>query len=86
MAQEDSIETVIFTERSMSLLTGGFEEEENGSEKAASLDQELETGVCYFNNEAFAIDSYVCSGNELLRCEGRGIWVREGARYTDESE
>jgi hypothetical protein len=32
VAQEDSIETVIFTERSMSLLTGGFEEEENGSE------------------------------------------------------
>ena len=50
----------------------------DGSEEAPSLDQELETGVCYFNNEVFAIGDYVCSGNELLRCEERGVWVREG--------
>ena len=58
----------------------------DGSEEDMSLDQELETGVCYFNNETFSIGSYVCSGNELLRCEGRGIWVREGACYTGDSE
>lgn len=58
----------------------------DGSEDELSLDQELETGVCYFNDEVFAIGDYVCSGNELLRCEGRGIWVREGACYTEESE
>lgn len=45
------------------------------------LDLELEEGVCYFNNETFEIGTYVCSGNELLRCEGRGVWMREGSCY-----
>jgi len=58
----------------------------DGSEDQLSLDQELEAGVCYFNDEVFAIGDYVCSGNELLHCEGRGIWVREGTCYTEESE
>jgi hypothetical protein len=44
-----------------------------------SLDLELETGVCYFNDQSYAIGEYVCSGNELLRCEERGVWVREGS-------
>ena len=48
-----------------------------------SLDLELETGVCYFNEESYAIGSYVCSGDELLRCEGRGVWIREGTCYQD---
>ena len=47
-----------------------------------SFDLELETGVCYFNNESFPIGQYVCSGDELLRCEERGIWVREGSCYS----
>ena len=46
-----------------------------------SLDLELEEGTCFFNNESFALGKYVCSGNELLRCEERGIWVREGSCY-----
>lgn len=58
----------------------------DGSEDEPSLDLELEAGVCYFNNEAFDIGSYVCSGNELLRCELRGVWIREGACYTEEPE
>jgi hypothetical protein len=48
-----------------------------------SLDLELETGVCYFNAESYAIGSYVCSGDELLRCEERGVWVREGSCYQE---
>ncbi|MGB5472603.1 MAG: hypothetical protein WBQ78_03880 [Gammaproteobacteria bacterium] len=48
-----------------------------------SLDLELETGVCYFNSESYAIGSYVCSGDDLLRCEGRGVWIREGSCYQD---
>jgi hypothetical protein len=44
-----------------------------------SLDLELETGVCYFNNLTYAIGDFVCSGNEMLRCEERGVWVREGS-------
>ena len=43
-----------------------------------SLDMELESGVCYFNDQAYRIGQYVLSGSELLRCEGRGVWVREG--------
>ena len=46
-----------------------------------SLDQELEIGCCYFNNETFKLSDYVCSGNELLRCEEKGIWIREGSCY-----
>lgn len=48
-----------------------------------SLDLELETGICYFNVQSYAIGSYVCSGDELLRCEERGVWVREGTCYQD---
>lgn len=39
---------------------------------------ELETGVCYFNDIAYPLDSYVLSGDELLHCEERGVWVRKG--------
>jgi hypothetical protein len=43
-----------------------------------SPDLELEEGVCYFNDVAYPIGQYVRSGSELLRCEGRGVWMREG--------
>jgi hypothetical protein len=43
-----------------------------------SLDLELEAGACYFNDVAYPIGDYVMSGSEVLRCEGRGVWVREG--------
>jgi len=39
---------------------------------------ELETGVCYFNDVAYALGDYVLSGSELLHCEERGVWVRKG--------
>jgi len=48
-----------------------------------SLDLEMETGVCYFNNQSYAIGQYICSGNELLRCEEKGVWVREGSCYQE---
>ncbi len=43
-----------------------------------SLDLGLETGACYFNNVAYPIGQFVLSGNELLHCEERGLWVRRG--------
>ncbi len=43
-----------------------------------SLDLELEAPVCYFNDVSYPIGKYVLSGNEVLRCEGRGVWIREG--------
>lgn len=39
---------------------------------------EVESGVCYFNNVPYPLGTYVLSGDELLRCEQRGVWVREG--------
>ncbi len=46
-----------------------------------SMDAEMEEGFCYFNSEVFRLGDFVCSGNELLRCEDRGIWIREGSCY-----
>ena len=43
-----------------------------------SFDLELETGVCYFNDVAYPIGQYVRSGDEILHCEERGVWVRKG--------
>ncbi len=51
---------------------------DEASAEYLSLDLELETGVCYFNDTAYPIGQYVCSGNELLHCEERGVWVRKG--------
>ncbi len=45
---------------------------------------DVETGVCYFNGKDYAIGQYVLSGDELLRCEMRGVWVREGEMRPDE--
>jgi hypothetical protein len=45
---------------------------------AEAYDRELEAGVCFFNGAAYNIGDYVCSGDELLRCEERGVWIREG--------
>lgn len=43
-----------------------------------SLDEELEAGLCYFNDQIYQLGDFVCSGSELLRCEERGVWIREG--------
>ncbi|MFL6650414.1 MAG: hypothetical protein ACJ8J7_03910 [Sulfurifustaceae bacterium] len=50
---------------------------DDGDDEMLSLDREIETGVCYFNDVAYRIGQRVLSGNEILRCEGRGVWVRE---------
>ncbi len=52
---------------------------DSSTDELLSLDRELETGCCYFNGQPFALGQYVCSGEELLRCEDRGVWVREGS-------
>ena len=57
-----------------------FDEEEE-----LSPDLELERGMCYFNSVAYSIGQYVRSGNELLRCEKPGVWVRTGETRPRES-
>ncbi|HXY21844.1 MAG TPA: hypothetical protein VEI29_04110 [Burkholderiaceae bacterium] len=52
-------------------------------EQEFSLDLEIESGACYFNSVAYPIGQFVLSGNELLHCEGRGLWVRKGEMRTD---
>jgi hypothetical protein len=47
-------------------------------EEELSLDLELEAGVCYFNDVPYSIGTYVTSGDELLHCEERGVWVKKG--------
>jgi hypothetical protein len=47
-------------------------------EHAPTAEIELEKGVCYFNNEDFPIGTWVQSGDEVLQCSGRGVWVRKG--------
>jgi hypothetical protein len=49
-----------------------------------STDEELEAGVCYFNNSSYAIGQYVLTGSDLLQCQERGVWVRTGEMRPDE--
>jgi hypothetical protein len=51
---------------------------DEGDADIPSLDLDIETGGCYFNNVRYSIGQYVRSGEEVLRCEGRGVWVRKG--------
>ena len=50
---------------------------DENDEDILSFDSELESPTCYFNEIAYPIGQYVRSGEELLHCEGRGIWVRK---------
>ena len=65
------------------LKTSPIIDEAEYDETAASPDLEIETGVCYFNNEAFPLGAWVQSGSELLQCTGRGVWMRKGERRPD---
>jgi hypothetical protein len=46
--------------------------------EALSLDAELETPGCYFNDVVYPIGECVSSGSEVLCCVERGIWIRKG--------
>ena len=54
-----------------------------GDDEDFTLDLEMETGACYFNNVAYPIGQYLRGGSELLHCEERGIWVRKGEMRPD---
>ncbi|HWS03288.1 MAG TPA: hypothetical protein VN448_07790 [Gammaproteobacteria bacterium] len=65
---------------------GAPDPELNNSPFAEETDEEYEVlrrevpgePVCYFNNQSYRHDSYVCSGSTLMRCD-YGIWVRMGS-------
>ncbi|HSJ95492.1 MAG TPA: hypothetical protein VLC53_00375 [Myxococcota bacterium] len=46
-------------------------------DEETGFDDEIETGACYFNGQAYPLGEYVLSGDELLHCEERGVWVRK---------
>jgi hypothetical protein len=48
-----------------------------------SFDLDQGPGVCYFNDLVYELGAFVLSGNELLKCEGGGVWVRRGEIRTD---
>lgn len=56
---------------------------DDADREGLSLDAELEVGVCYFNDRVYRLGDYVCSGDELLRCETYGVWIREGSCEKD---
>ena len=33
-------------------------------------------GVCFYNDAEFKVGEYVWAGDEVLRCERGGLWVR----------
>lgn len=37
-----------------------------------------ELPLCYFNDQSYKEQDYVCSGDELLQCRG-GEWIRMGS-------
>lgn len=59
-------------------------------ENSPVIDSEIEEGefwgadgdaqVCYFNGIRYPVGDYICSGDELLRCEN-GVWVRSASCY-----
>ena len=46
-------------------------------EEDETLDPELGPGVCFYNDISFPIGQYVRTGDELLKCVGRGVWLRQ---------
>jgi hypothetical protein len=60
------------------LKTSPIVDESEYDEHAASPDLEIEAPVCYFNQERFALGAWVQSGDEVLQCTERGVWVRKG--------
>ncbi|GMQ96076.1 MAG: hypothetical protein BMS9Abin14_575 [Gammaproteobacteria bacterium] len=41
---------------------------------------ERDTKVCYFNGIRHPVGDYICSGDELLRCDN-GVWVRSRSHH-----
>jgi hypothetical protein len=62
------------------LKTSPIVDESQLDEKAGARDLELEEGFCLFNNEEYPIGTYVQSGDEVLKCTGRGVWERRGEK------
>ncbi|HSN34575.1 MAG TPA: DUF1496 domain-containing protein [Ideonella sp.] len=47
-------------------------------EDDVEVEPNVTTNCCYFNGKPYDYGAFVQSGDELLRCEAPGVWVREG--------
>lgn len=52
--------------------------EETDERYAERAQQVGETAACHFNGIAYGRGDFVCSGDELLRCQD-GVWLRQGS-------
>lgn len=52
--------------------------EETDDSYAEQAQQLGEMAACYFNGVPYGRGSYVCSGDELLRCQD-GLWLLQGS-------
>jgi len=54
-----------------------YEDDESVEDEEEPIDPGIEgEGVCYFNDVAYRAGEYVWAGNEVLRCDRGGVWVR----------
>lgn len=51
-----------------------------GEDDETEVEPNVTAGRCTFNGAAYRIGDVVLSGDERLRCEAPGVWVREGER------
>lgn len=49
-----------------------------GEEDEVEVEPNVPGGGCRFNGVAYRLGESVMSGDEWLRCEAPGVWVREG--------
>lgn len=63
------------------LATSPILDERELDEKAAARDLELEEPACVFNGVEYPIGAYVQTGDEVLLCSGRGVWIKKGDRH-----
>ncbi len=49
-----------------------------GEDEFDEVEPDGSGGTCRFNGVRYRVGEYVQSGDELLRCEAPGVWVREG--------
>lgn len=59
-------------------LTTSMIAEEFDEEYEVARQEEPGNPVCYFNQQTYTHDQFVCSGSTRLRCT-YGIWVRNGS-------
>lgn len=49
-----------------------------GEDDEVEAEPNVAPGTCTFNGMRYRLGDIVLSGDELLRCEEPGVWVREG--------